>query len=374
MVNVTDLLTDLPATAYTWLAGQQYSNNQIQEVMVMASPDVENWVLKGELILTSLYGTDWASRKAIVDELVSHQAAGMLIKLNQFLEQVPTQLVRYCEQQGLPLIQIRHITYREIIQAFSQLQQQELSVLGLLFNSRSTRVLKALCNNIATSEQIEFGQTQLGLSARTENYVLLAVEKLSQIGNLTALVKALQNVLPRANLVILEDCLALVLAGIDQLAVFKRQVVEPLANLHFVGSAPVSLVNLNLAYEQALGTRKIALARPLQAFTSYEDLGIEKLFLTAGTTALSACLVTPALNQMYDQEPELFESLLAYFRHNQNITRAADAIFIHPKTLRYRLNKIEAALGVELANGEQALELNMAVHFLDLKGHGFELN
>jgi PucR family transcriptional regulator, purine catabolism regulatory protein len=48
------------------------------------------------------------------------------------------------------------------------------------------------------------------------------------------------------------------------------------------------------------------------------------------------------------ENPIQLEALRAYFVHNRDVKAAADAIFLHPNTLRYRLERLEQTLGRSL--------------------------
>ncbi|KTR87217.1 PucR family transcriptional regulator [Leucobacter chromiiresistens] len=48
--------------------------------------------------------------------------------------------------------------------------------------------------------------------------------------------------------------------------------------------------------------------------------------------------------------PQLRETLVTYLAAEQNVTRTAAALFVHPNTIRYRLSRIEQALGQPLTS------------------------
>jgi sugar diacid utilization regulator len=70
----------------------------------------------------------------------------------------------------------------------------------------------------------------------------------------------------------------------------------------------------------------------------------------------------------YDRErgAELLKSLRAYLDHRMSIADAAAALVVHPHTLRYRLARIEALLGLSLRETEGLLRLRMAVMIRDI--------
>lgn len=60
--------------------------------------------------------------------------------------------------------------------------------------------------------------------------------------------------------------------------------------------------------------------------------------------------------------PQLRETLITYLAANQNITRAAEALFVHPNTVRYRLGRVEAAIGASLTSPFALANLILATH------------
>jgi purine catabolism regulator len=55
-----------------------------------------------------------------------------------------------------------------------------------------------------------------------------------------------------------------------------------------------------------------------------------------------------SMSRMLREQPIQMEALRAYFAHNRDIKAAAAALFLHPNTLRYRLERFESALGRSL--------------------------
>jgi purine catabolism regulator len=52
--------------------------------------------------------------------------------------------------------------------------------------------------------------------------------------------------------------------------------------------------------------------------------------------------------ELLRENPIQLEALRAYFAHNRDVKAAADSIFLHPNTLRYRLERLEQSLGRSL--------------------------
>ena len=60
------------------------------------------------------------------------------------------------------------------------------------------------------------------------------------------------------------------------------------------------------------------------------------------------------------QEGDLCKTLEAYLDHNCNAAAAAEHLFIHRNTMRYRMDKIKKILCCELDDLDVYLELKMA--------------
>lgn len=70
--------------------------------------------------------------------------------------------------------------------------------------------------------------------------------------------------------------------------------------------------------------------------------------------------LAPLLDAEYSRKPVLVESLAAYYDAGSSLKAAAEAIGIHPKTLRYRLDRIDEILGEGTVAGEKRLLLHLA--------------
>jgi purine catabolism regulator len=65
----------------------------------------------------------------------------------------------------------------------------------------------------------------------------------------------------------------------------------------------------------------------------------------------------------YDREHhgDLVKSLESYLRHGGNSTRAAEALFLHRNSLRYRLARIRALTGLDVDDADERLALQVAL-------------
>lgn len=59
-------------------------------------------------------------------------------------------------------------------------------------------------------------------------------------------------------------------------------------------------------------------------------------------------------------KPDLIATVRAYIRHDQSVDRCAEALMVHPNTVRYRLGQIEAAYGASIKDVDFLASLSIA--------------
>ena len=114
--------------------------------------------------------------------------------------------------------------------------------------------------------------------------------------------------------------------------------------------------------QSALQLRKRLRLR--ERYVAFRDLtGFALLQRVERSSELAPLLhaeLAPLLDAEYGRRPVLVESLAAYYDAGSSLKAAADAIGIHPKTLRYRLDRIDEILGEGTVSGEKSLLLHLA--------------
>lgn len=99
---------------------------------------------------------------------------------------------------------------------------------------------------------------------------------------------------------------------------------------------------------------------------NYQDLGFYR-FLSEITDASKLKELVPLkLLMLYKKEPDLVETLHAYLDHNKNLTKSAEFLYVHPKTMRYRINKITKFCEIDLDNPEEVLSYNIGLRALPI--------
>ena len=123
-----------------------------------------------------------------------------------------------------------------------------------------------------------------------------------------------------------------------------------------VGIGPPRLLE-GLAESFALATRALSTARAfaLVGVRSVETLGL--LPAVVGDGAVGDALCRRYLEPLTQSAAEIMASLRAYFDCDMRVERAAERLFVHPNTLRYRIARFEELTGGNLRDPTTMFEV-----------------
>lgn len=162
----------------------------------------------------------------------------------------------------------------------------------------------------------------------------------------------------------------------EEIAIIIKEAIKELAVgvnvLVGIGRVCSNVLDINNSYQEA--RRSIMIARKLNKnddVVRYDSLGAYKLlFAVKDGDALqeySTQLLGPILQYDREKNDILLQTLRSYLSCNCNNQKAADSLFIHLNTLKYRLQKIQELCGVELNDPEERLNLQLALKILEIK-------
>ncbi|MHB1627840.1 MAG: PucR family transcriptional regulator [Bacilli bacterium] len=119
-------------------------------------------------------------------------------------------------------------------------------------------------------------------------------------------------------------------------------------------------------YQEAV--RAIALGRPARGRDSvirFADLGVYRILSPRSDEREWAAFYAETIGPLrrYDKErgARLVETLAAYFACDYSLAVAADTLYIHVNTLKYRLQRIEELTGCPIGNAEGRLKLHIGL-------------
>ena len=63
----------------------------------------------------------------------------------------------------------------------------------------------------------------------------------------------------------------------------------------------------------------------------------------------------------FDNQAELLHTLVVYLASDMEVSTAADPLYVHPNTVRYRLSRVERALDVSLRSPQAVTDLMLCL-------------
>lgn len=88
--------------------------------------------------------------------------------------------------------------------------------------------------------------------------------------------------------------------------------------------------------------------KPDETIYTFDKLGIYEVLLKLINDHFSMTYVNNILHPLEKDDGILLETLRVYLNQNGNVSRTAELLFIHRRTLTYRIQKIEELLNMDL--------------------------
>lgn len=133
-------------------------------------------------------------------------------------------------------------------------------------------------------------------------------------------------------------------------------------------SNEVSAYDLFTGYKQAKNTQKFnnLFDGNSSIINTYDELGILKLFIETDQTETIKKFVPDIIWDLQEKNPELIKTLEVFINVNQSYSKTAKILFIHPKTVRYRVNQLTDHYGINFDNPDEILQYNIAIRMIKI--------
>ena len=167
----------------------------------------------------------------------------------------------------------------------------------------------------------------------------------------------------------------------DGLAVARRQIeevrqrvatrLEGMTVSAAVGRLYPRALDAPRAYREAEQTLTIALRLfgPNRT-TAFDDLGIYRLLFHLHGTPELMSFYEETLQKVVEHDDrhgsELIPTLKAFFANHGNLSRTAEALYLHRNTVSYRLQRVEEIIGLHLDDEDDRFRLQLALKLRDL--------
>jgi DNA-binding PucR family transcriptional regulator len=419
------------------VAGANGVDRDVSSIMIMEAPDIECWMRPSQILLTSLYSVlNYTETQlyALVKDISDRQGAGIIIKINRFIDQIPSIICQACDDYSLPLIQIPLTTQyedvlREVLQAVGDgaannppkptdraeqwrahldeffdwlildgsTQTHSLrNALELLGLERDKLYQLAILDVTPIHEDQSAGRDAGQGAARdtersTGQDMGQSVERgknqnatctddgtitLQQMRRFTRqLATRLQVSAHRAWR---DHAVLLMPEQTDSSMYFKPTLASLLPDLiqqifgqkleyHVCINSACSIDDLRHEYANLSSMFNFLKHQSKGMFvTTMRDTGLYRLLLDETNRKRLNSLVPRYAAHLHNTDADLERTLRVYLECSLSLNGSAEKLHVHPKTIRYRLHKIETQSGFDFENPEERLRYNVGFCALDV--------
>ncbi len=339
--------------------------------------DPTPWLRGGELLLSTglQIGTAKAQREWI-DRLCEHEIAGLGFGTGFTHKRLPTALLTHARKHSFPLFEVPYelpfiaITER----VFAQLLDERYE---LLQRSMAGDVLTEALTGRLYPEELQARLRPFGIGATVAVLAFLLPDPSAAAAMLERLLtgeRVPSLVATKSGLL----CAVIDAEGVDPIELARRA-REQLAGrfggtekIKAAASRPAPTHSLRLSFHEARCALEAARIQngggPEVA--SYRDLGAFQLLLTLqdDDALLSYCrgVLGPLEEGDGEYGEELLRSLDVFIENNGHWEKAANALYCHRHTLRYRIRRVEQLTGRDLSRARDRIEFWLALRGREL--------
>ena len=355
--------------------GQEAAKAHVRWVHSTELPDPTPWLRGGELLLTTgLQLKGPRLQRELIERLADNDIAGLGFGTGFAHKRIPAALLAAARERGFPVFEVPYelpfiaITER----AFAQLVNERYEMLQ---RSMVGDVLAEALTGHLYPEELQarlrpFGigseVAVLAFSLTDPNAAAAPLERILQGEEVHSLV-AIRGALLCA-VIDAED------AG-DPVALARRIRAELAARFGAVRAAasrPLPTHSLRLSFHEARCALEAVRLRNGDApeVASHKDLGAFRLLLSLqdDDALISYCrsVLGPVEQGEGDYGDELLRSLDAFIEYNGHWEKAANALYCHRHTLRYRIRRVEQLTGRDFSNARDRIEFWLALRGREL--------
>jgi purine catabolism regulator len=355
-------------------SGHESAKTHVRWVHSTELTDPTPWLRGGELLLTTGMQLDGPkSQRELIDRLADHSIAGLGFGTGFKHKRLPAALLAAARKRSFPLFEVPYelpfiaITER----AFAQLVNERYEMLQR--NMAGDVLAEALTGHLYPEElQARLRPFGIGEQAAvmafsledpsTAAALLERILERERVGCLVAL---------RAGLL----CAVIDAGGVDPIELARKVRGELSARFGGVRAAasraaPTHALRLNF-HEARCALEAVRLQNgDAPEVASYADLGAFQLLLSLqdDDALISYCrgVLGPVEQGEGEYGEELLRSLDVFIEHNGHWEKAANALYCHRHTLRYRIRRVEQLSGRDFSNARDRIEFWLALRGREL--------
>lgn len=364
------------------LAGKKcLKNTSISWVHLVEDTNIINRFWGNELAVTTGMGCDTKEKiQKVIELLLEHKGAGLIINTGKYIETVPRWVIDYCEEHDFPLLTVPwEVHTADLIKDYCfrifQVQQEDKEMskafIELMTSSRKLEKNRAILKGRYEVDgrvqiaviYIENRESVDLISIRHADYHIRCV--LDHKMYRYCFFKHLQYYILIVNEVSNETMKELC----NFLVKTYRKILKHETLFIGIGTNEIGVANLAQSYKCAKAALHMAMFQKKQQIF-FDEMGVYQLFFTMEDTVLLKKFCDDVLSvlQEYDtlHHSNYEETLDCFLKHNGSIQMIANELYTHRNTVSYRMNKIKALLKNELETPKERFIYQMAFYIKEI--------
>jgi purine catabolism regulator len=356
------------------VSGEEAASAHVRWVHSTELADPTPWLKGGELLLTTGMQLDGArQQRELIERLADHHIAGLGFGTGFAHKRLPPPLVAAARRRSFPLFEVPYelpfiaITER----AFARLLDERYEMLQR--NMVGDVLAEALSGHLYP-EDLQARLRPFGIG---EQLAVLAF----RAGDPTAVAASVERILGRervGSMVAVRSglvCAVVDAAGTEPVVLarsIRSELTPRFGALATAASRAAPTHSLRMSFHEARCALEAVRLRNGDApdVASFADLGAFQLLLSLqDDEALSSycrSVLGPIEQGEGDYGDELVRSLDVFIENNGHWERAANALFCHRHTLRYRIRRIEQLTGRDCSSARDRIEFWLALRGREL--------
>lgn len=373
MLSVESLLAELDLTLAT---GEQNARATVRWVHSTELLDPTPWLRGGELLLTTGLQLQGAkAQREFVERLAEREIAGLGFGTGFVHKKLPAAILNAARKREFPLFEVPYelpfiaITER----VFAQLLNERYELLQR--NMAGDILAEALTGRLYPDEL----QSRLRPFGIGENAAVLAFA-LAEPGAAASTLEAILERAGQHSLVALRNGLLCAVVdcngeGDDPVELagrVRRELASRFGEVRAAASRATPTHNLRRSFHEARCALEAVRLSDGNApeVASYKDLGAFQLLLSLQDDDALASYCQSVLGPVEGDEgeygDELLRSLDVFIEQNGHWERAAQELYCHRHTLRYRIKRVEALTGRDFSHARDRIEFWLALRGREL--------
>lgn len=364
------------------LTGNSGLDRLFSWVHILENIDTMDYLHGNEIVITTGIGKDsdqWLEE--YVKKVVNSSATALIINTGKFINQIPPDLIKYCQTKNFPLFTVP-------------------------WRIHLIDIIRDYCNRIFLSEQFAFSLTESIKNAifhpekpaqfesqlernsfdLNSNYAIIAIQgqnfaiqkSSTQFHEQLQLSIEIQlNAYGFVNCIFeIEDAIMIVVNDPFQLKDFAKSLDKALSNKFpsklfeiSVSDEVSSIKKLQQAYKQVKYVMDRIQKHSANSLCFFEDNGINELILAVNDFEIlqksAQRILEPILLYDRDNGTDYTSLLKLYLQENGSIKAISAKTFTHRNTINYRIKKIKEILSLNLEVNRDRFKLMLAFYILD---------